>query len=96
MSEKINITPAMLISHDKEKYDIEIELPGVKKKDIEFEMTDGSFCLRAVKGNAEFSTCAVLAHPIVSSKAEARFRDGLLKVTVPLKEMYHGTKIKIK
>ena len=96
MTEKLGITPIMSIRHDKEKYTITVELPGVDKRDIDLEMTETSFCMHVEREDVRFSVCAALAHPVDHTRADARFKQGLLRVVVPLKETYKGTRVKIK
>ena len=48
--ELVSIFPSICADHDEEKYHIEIELPGVKKEDIELEMSDESFFIKASGG----------------------------------------------
>lgn len=47
--ERPEVAPYVCIDHDREKYHIEIELPCVKKEEIELEVGDNSFCTRAPK-----------------------------------------------
>jgi len=75
---------------------IEIGLPGVEKKDIEFEDSETGFCLRAPRDNAEYVGCWFLAHTIDPNKAEATFSNGLLEVIIPLMEIFEGVKVSIK
>ncbi len=96
MSAKPEILPTVCIDHDKEKYHIEIELPGVKKESIDLEMGDRSFCIRAEKKDAVYNSCYTLAHPIDKNAVDAKFESGLLLLTAPLKEPLGGTKVRIK
>lgn len=81
------VTPAVCVYHDAEKYNIEVELPGVKKKDIDFEMSENWFCLKAPRKDESFPGCWVLVHDIKPEEAEAKFENGLLSINVPLVEM---------
>lgn len=97
MSEKVRVpvSPTACIYHDREKYTIELELPGVAKRDIEFEMTDSTFCLRAPREDIEYSGCWVLAHSVDPEKTKARFKNGLLTVEAPLSKPFKGVKVAI-
>ena len=97
MSEKIRIpvSPTACVHHDRENYTIVLELPGVAKEDIEFEMTDTSFCFRAPRNDVEYFGCWVLAHSVEPKKAKATFKNGLLNVTAPLAKPFKGVKVKI-
>jgi HSP20 family protein len=94
--DRIPVVPTASLCHDKESYTIEIELPGVHKKDIEFEASDNSFCLRAPRDDIEYFGCWMLAHSIDPTKAKATFTNGLLRVTAPLAESLEGVKVPIK
>lgn len=91
------ITPAVCVYHDNQKYSIEVELPDVKKEDIDFQMSENWFCLKAPRENELFSGCWVLAHNIRPEMAKAKFEDGLLSIKVPLEEIaVEGMKIRVR
>ncbi len=96
MSDKPEILPTVCVDHDKEKYHIEIEIPGVKKDSIELEIGERSFCIRAEKSDATYNSCYTLAHSIDKDAVDAKFESGLLLVTAPLKAPLGGTKVAIK
>ena len=96
MSAKPEILPTVCVDHDKEKYHIEIELPGVKKNTIELEVGERSFCVRAEKSDLIYNSCYTLAHPIDKDTVEAKFNSGLLTVKAPLKAVLGGKKVTIK
>ena len=52
MNNRIKVTPCACISHDDQngRLKIELELPGVDKKDIALEMRKDSFCVSAPRG----------------------------------------------
>lgn len=98
MSKKANvpeISPVVAVDHDRKKYHIEIELPGVRKDQIELEVGERSFCVRAPRNDIVFNACYTLGHTVDSSKVEASFDAGLLKVNVPLKDALGGKKVAI-
>jgi HSP20 family protein len=94
--DRISVLPDTSIWHDRENYMIEIELPGVDKKDIEFEASESGFCLKAPRDDIEYVGCWFLSHSIDPEKVDATFKNGLLKATVPIAERFEGTKIPIK
>ena len=94
--ERIPVLPDACIWHDRKNYTIEIGLPGVDKKDIEFEASETGFCLRAPRDDTEYVGCWFLAHSVDPEKADATFKNGLLTVTVPLAELFEGVKVAIK
>ncbi|HEY0196348.1 MAG TPA: Hsp20/alpha crystallin family protein [Methanobacterium sp.] len=85
--ESNSITPAICVYHDAKNYNIEVELPGVEKRDIDFEMSENWFCLKAPKKDESYAGCWVLAHDIKPEEAKAKFENGLLSVSVPLEEI---------
>lgn len=97
--EKSYIVPDAEIFHDNEKFWIEIELPGVRKENIELDMTEKAVCLTATKADivpVEYSACWSLAHPVDLDKVEADFGEGLLTISAPLEESLGGKQIEIK
>ena len=46
MVQKVAVSPAVCIDHDAKKFTIDVELPGVDKKDIELQMGEQAFCVR--------------------------------------------------
>jgi len=88
MNTKTKVTPCACISHDDKdgRLKIELELPGVDKKDITLDMRKDSFCVSAPREDTEYSGCFMLAHEVVPEKTEAKYESGLLKVFAPIKD----------
>ena len=63
-----------------------MELPGVHKKDIEFEAMENGFCLTAPRDDIEYRGCWVLMLKADPKKATATFSNGLFKAIIPLAE----------
>jgi len=93
--EKPKISPSLCACHDEEKYTVEIELPGVSKEDVDVGVTSTGFCVRAPREDFEYSSCYTLAHEVDPDKSGARFDNGLLTLTLPLKEPIAGKKLKV-
>jgi len=76
--ERIPVVPTIALGHDKDNYTIEVELPGVHKKDIEFEASENSFCLSAPRDDIEYFGCWMLAHAIdpLTNQTGSRARAG--------------------
>ena len=87
------VNPVSTVYHDAQKYLIEAQLPGVRKKDIEIEATEMSFCIRGLKKNILYSACYSLAHEVNLKKVEAEFKDGVLSLKLPLKKPIEMVKI---
>ena len=96
MPELVELSPEISTDHDDVQYHIEIGLPGVKKEDIDLEMTDLSFCIKASKEDIVYNACYTLAHSIDISKVETSFENGLLVIIAPFQHALSGTKITIK
>jgi HSP20 family protein len=94
--ERIPVAPDAVFYHDAETYTIVVELPGVHKKDIEFEAMENGFCVTAPRDDIKYSGCWVLPHKTDPTKAMATFSNGLLKVTIPLAERVAGFMVPIK
>jgi HSP20 family molecular chaperone IbpA len=87
--ERIKITPAIRAYSDDthEKLDIEIELPGVERKDIDLKIHDDSFYLAAPRDNVLYVANYAICCPIDPRKATAKYKNGLLKIEVPFLEI---------
>ncbi|MGZ4893146.1 MAG: Hsp20/alpha crystallin family protein [Halobacteriota archaeon] len=94
--ERIFVAPSAFLYHDEQNYVIDVELPGVHKKDIEFEAGENGFCLTAPRDDIEYVGCWTLAHTVNPEGATATFKNGLLKVTIPLAERLESVKVPIK
>ena len=93
--EKPTMTPTAYMDHDEKFYYIEVELPGVKKTDIELSVSDQSFCVRAPREDIEFLGCYVLAHLADTNATKAKFENGLLSIEIPLKKVKKEKKVAI-
>jgi HSP20 family protein len=97
MAETI-ISPNMAtFSDDKlETLNIQIELPGVNKKDIELRFFEDGFYIVAKKEGTKYMGSYALVCPVQPDKAIAEYSDGLLTVNVPYREpLEEGVKVKI-
>jgi len=86
--EKVTV-PAQIFAclDDKgENYIVEIELPGVSKKNIELAMQDDLVQVRAERKDLTFLGHLHFPIKVNTKKAEAVFTQGLLSVRVPVKE----------
>jgi HSP20 family molecular chaperone IbpA len=99
MDNKIKVMPCACFSHDDQggRLRIDMEMPGVDKKDISLEMRKDSFCVSAPRGqDTEYSGCFTLAHEIVPEKTEAQYESGLLKIFAPIKDWDHRVNVTIR
>ena len=97
--EKVAIPAEMFACLDDkgENYLLEIELPGVEKKDIELTMQEDLVSVKAEREDQVLLGHMHFPLKVNQAKAEAVFKQGLLAVTVPVKEKRApATTIKIK
>ena len=92
---KSRVMPSSCVYHDNEKYAIELELPGVKKEDIEFMIAPTSFCVKALRNNTLYQGCWILCHEVIPERAIATFKEGLLVVSAPMARELKGVKLEI-
>ena len=69
-----------------ENYVIEVDLPGVEKKDINLSMHEGIIHILAEREDLAFHGHLHFPIRVNPKKAKAKFSNGLLRVEVPLKE----------
>ncbi|MFX1486464.1 MAG: Hsp20/alpha crystallin family protein [Promethearchaeota archaeon] len=93
--EKPTTSPVVCVDHDHEKYYIQIELPGVKKKDIDLTVAEQGFCIKGSRKDADLSGCYFLVHGVDPDKTKAKFENGLLDIVIPLKSPLIGKKIAV-
>lgn len=90
------IAPIVVIDHDREKYKIQVELEGVKRDDIDLEVSESSFCVHAERDDAEITGCYFLAHPVNVEETDAAFDGSMLNVEIPFKVPIKGKRIDIR
>lgn len=96
METKERITPCTCFSHQGDgRLQIEVQLPGVDKKDISLTMRPSSFCVSGKKDNTEYAGCFELSHEVESKKAEAKYENGILKIFAPIKDWEQKVDVKI-
>jgi len=67
------------VSEDGKAYRIKADLPGAKREDIEVEIDGNQVSVTALATSRSFT----LARPVNRERVEARFRDGVLELTLP-------------
>ena len=79
-----------------ESLNIQIELPGVDKKDIELNFFEDGFYIVATKEGTKYMGSYAFVFAVQPEKAIAKYENGLLVVNVPYqKPIEKGVKIKI-
>lgn len=88
MAEKVVVPPHMFACLDAagENYVVEVDLPGVNKKDIKLSMHDDIIHVQAEREDLSFHGHLHFPLKVNPKRADANFKNGLLKVEVPLKE----------
>jgi HSP20 family protein len=95
-------TPALDLHEDKDNFLVKIELPGMKKEDIEVTMHEGSLSIsgerkseqkfegadvyRSERYFGHFQRTVTLPAPVAADKIKAQYKDGVLTVTLPKAE----------
>ncbi len=96
------VSPRVDIFEEEDSVIVKAELPGMKKEEIEVNLTDNTVTISGEKKKEEkverkdyfrlersygsFSRSFTLPSEVDTSKAKARFRDGVLEVRVPKTE----------
>ena len=111
-SEMVNFTPAVDVYEDKDNVVVESPLAGIDPDKVNIEIEDNvlkisgqqekktevdekEYYRREVRSGA-FYRAVALPKAVDGDKAEAEFKDGMLKITVPKKEEAKPKKIAVK
>lgn len=95
-------TPALDLHEDKDNLFVTIELPGMKKEDINISLHEGSLSISGERRSEEktegtevyrserfvgrFQRTIALPTPVAVDKVKAEYKDGILTVTLPKTE----------
>jgi HSP20 family protein len=94
--------PALDLHEDKDTLVVKVELPGMKKEDIEISLHDGCLSISGERKNEQkfedaevyraerfvgrFQRTVTLPAPVAADKVKADYKDGVLTVTLPKTE----------
>jgi len=95
-------TPALDLYEDKDNLFVKMELPGMKREDIEVSLHEGSLSIsgerkseqkhedaevyRAERFFGRFQRTVALPTPVAADKVKAEYKDGILSITLPKTE----------
>lgn len=95
-------TPALDLYEGKENFVVKVELPGMKREDIEVSLHEGSLSLSGERKSDEkyadaevyrterffgrFQRTVTLPTPVAAEKVKAAYKDGVLTITLPKTE----------
>jgi HSP20 family protein len=105
-------TPAIDLYEDKENLFVKVELPGLKKEEIEVSVHDGTLSIsgerkaamqdsssqtfRSERFFGRFHRTVALPKPVAVDKIKAAYKDGILTVTLPKTEEAKPKQIEIR
>lgn len=94
--------PALDVHEDKESFSIRVELPGMKREDIEVTLQDGALVItgerkeekvtdettvhRQERYYGKFTRALTLPAAVAGDKVKAQYKEGILTVTLPKAE----------
>jgi HSP20 family protein len=95
-------TPALDLHEDKDNVYVRIEVPGMKKEDIDLSLHDGSLSISGERRSEEkfkdaeiyrserffgrFQRTIALPTSVAADKVKAQYQDGVLTITLPKAE----------
>lgn len=103
--------PALDVAEDKDNYTVHVELPGLKREEIEVSLQDGALVItgerkgekveegtevhRQERFYEKFQRALTLPEPVAADKVKADYKDGVLTVTLPKTEEAKPKKIDV-
>ncbi len=95
--EKEVVVPIVHVNHntDETGLAIRVDIAGASKESIDLEVGSRGFCVKAEADDFRYENCFTLGHEVVGEDARAKFRSGLLTITVPFKDGLHGHKVRV-
>jgi len=94
--------PALDVHEDKDSFNVRVEVPGMKREDIEVSLHDGALVIsgerkteainedtevhRQERHYGKFSRTLTLPTAVAGDKVKAQYKDGILTITLPKAE----------
>jgi HSP20 family protein len=94
--------PALDVQEDKDKFTVNLELPGLKREDISVQIEDGSLVVsgerkeetvsegtevhRRERYYGKFSRALTLPVAVAADQVKANYKDGVLSISLPKAE----------
>ena len=82
-------------NNDDTGLEIRVDLAGASKENVDLDMGEKGFCIKAEAEDFRYENCFMLSHDVKPEEAKAKFVSGLLNISVPFKESWHGHKVTI-
>jgi HSP20 family protein len=111
-TDRLAWNPAVDVEEKDQEYIVRVELPGVRKEDVQITARENTLTIRGEKkleketresnfhrterSYGSFERSFALPGNVSSGKIEASFRDGILEVTVPKAEETKARTIEVK
>lgn len=105
------ITPKVDVIGFDNKIVVKVMMPGIEKQDIDISMTNNTVTIKGtpsheeIEGKGDYYYCEiskgaymrtlVLPENVDEEKAKAKFKNGLLELTIPKMEVSHRRNIKV-
>jgi HSP20 family protein len=106
------VYPLLDIKEDKSKYTIDIEIPGIEKKDLKISVKKDNLIiqgekkeerkkeeesyLRVERSYGNFTRSVKLPTEINQSKITAKYNNGVVKIILPKKEKDNAKEVQVK
>ena len=103
--------PALDVREDKDKFTVHVELPGLKREDLEVSLQEGALVItgerksgkieegaemhRQERFYGKFQRALTLPEPVAADKVKADYKDGVLTVMLPKTEEARPKKIDV-
>ena len=79
-------------NEEKNRYEVDVELPWVPREDVDLEFLPHGFMVRARRGKVSYRGVYTFLLPVEEDRVTARYNGGLLTIEAPLKDQYISAK----